>query len=78
MRPGIARRLAIAAAVITLAVPVGAAVATPGQGLTVTPLGQGSFGPCLKVKAPNVKATFKRPSDSTSPATRPATRYRSW
>jgi quercetin dioxygenase-like cupin family protein len=63
MRPGIARRLAIAAAVIALAVPVGAAVATPSQGLTVTPLGQGSFSQRLKVKAPNVKATFKRPSD---------------
>jgi quercetin dioxygenase-like cupin family protein len=63
MRSGTARRLAIAAAVVALAVPVGVAVATPSQGLTVTPLGQGSFGQHLKVKAPNVKATFKRPSD---------------
>jgi quercetin dioxygenase-like cupin family protein len=61
MRPRIIRRLAIAAA--ALAVPASVAVATPSQGLTVTPLGQGSFDQRLKVKAPNVKATFKRPSD---------------
>jgi quercetin dioxygenase-like cupin family protein len=63
MRPAIIRRLAIAAAVAALAVPAGVAMATTSQGLTVTPLGQGSFDQRLKVKAPNVKATFKRPSD---------------
>ena len=64
MRSSITRRLAIAVALVAvLAVPASIAVATPPQGLSPTPLGQGRLTERVKVNTPNIKAKFKQPSD---------------
>jgi quercetin dioxygenase-like cupin family protein len=63
IRSRITRRLAIAVAIAALAIPAGIAVATPPSGITATVLGQGTFSERVKVKTPNIKANFKRPSD---------------
>jgi quercetin dioxygenase-like cupin family protein len=63
VRPSIARRLLLAAAIAALVIPAGVAVATPPQGLTPTPLGRGTFDERLKVSADHFKAKFKEPSD---------------
>lgn len=63
MRSSIARRLAVAIALVALAVPAGVAVATPSQGLSPTLLGSGRFTERVKVNTPNIKARFKQPSD---------------
>src|SRR5687767_293445 len=66
VRPSIARRLLIAAAITSLAIPAGVAGATPPQGPppgpTPTPIARGTFSERVKIKAPNLKAKLK-PSD---------------
>jgi quercetin dioxygenase-like cupin family protein len=62
MRSGITRRLAIVATIGVLTLSSGAAVATPPVGVTVTPLGRGTFSEHIKVKTSNIKAKIK-PSD---------------
>jgi quercetin dioxygenase-like cupin family protein len=63
MRSFVTRRLVVAIAIAVLAVPAGIAAATPPQGLSPTPLGQGRFTERVTVNTPNIKAKFKRPSD---------------